>query len=97
MGFLANTVLTKLIYSFCSTTKRRETEFRDRLQATARTFGIAAAMRLKTERDLLAQYQRAPGLPSSNIGLETVLGLDETIEFEDILNGLSYLDYFSFF
>lgn len=61
---------------------------------TARTFGIAAAMRLKTERDLLAQYQRAPGLPSSNIGLETVLGLDETIEFEDILNGLPYLPCF---
>ena len=44
-------------------------------------------MRLKTEKETLSQVRRAPGLPSSMIALETVLGTDETIEFEDFLNG----------
>ena len=35
---------------------------------------------------MLSQQQRMPGLPSSNIGLETVLGLDETLDFGDFLN-----------
>ncbi|CAJ1455160.1 unnamed protein product [Effrenium voratum] len=38
------------------------------------------------ERELLSQFQRLPGLPSSLVGLETVLDMDETIEFEDIMN-----------
>lgn len=54
----------------------------------ARLYGVAAAMRLKTEKEVLAtQAARLPGLPSSRVGLETVLGTDETIEFEDVLNG----------
>lgn len=45
-------------------------------------------MRLKTEKEVLStQAARLPGLPSSRVGLETVLGTDETIEFEDVLNG----------
>ena len=45
-------------------------------------------MRLKTEKEVLAtQAARLPGLPSSRVGLETVLGTDETIDFEDVLNG----------
>lgn len=35
---------------------------------------------------LLEQAQHLPGLPSSMLGLETVLGRDETVEFEDYLD-----------
>ena len=44
-------------------------------------------MRLKTEKEILSRIQRPPGLPSSFVALETALGKDETIDFEDILNG----------
>lgn len=70
------------------TKQRKEREFRARLDGVARLYGVAAAMRLKTEKEVLsAQAARLPGLPSSRVGLETVLGTDETIEFEDVLNG----------
>lgn len=71
-------------------TQRKEREFRARLDSVARLYGVAAAMRLKTEKEVLAtQAARLPGLPSSHVGLETVLGTDETIDFEDVLNGES--------
>merc|ERR1712050_168756 len=49
-------------------------------------FGQHAPIRAKMERNILAQFQRLPGLQSSLVGLETVLDLDETIEFEDVFN-----------
>jgi len=67
--------------------QRAEREFASRLDTVARLYGVAAAMRLKTEKEILSRIQRPPGLPSSHVALETVLGKDETIEFEDILNG----------
>ena len=36
---------------------------------------------------LLPQVQRLPFLPSSNLSLDILRGNDETIGFEDILNG----------
>lgn len=42
--------------------------------------------------------QRLPGLPSSNLGLEILMGKDETIEFEDFLNGFClFIHSFIFF
>lgn len=35
---------------------------------------------------MIVQAQRLPGLPSSMLGLETVLGRDEMVEFEDYLD-----------
>mmetsp|Transcript_86746 Transcript_86746/g.176565 ORF Transcript_86746/g.176565 Transcript_86746/m.176565 type:complete len:149 (+) Transcript_86746:89-535(+) len=49
-------------------------------------FGQHAPIRAKMERNILAQFQRLPGLQSSLVGLETVLDMDETIEFEDVFN-----------
>ncbi len=66
--------------------QRKEREFNARLDTVARLYGVAAAMRMKTEVDILSQICRAPGLSSSFVGLETVLGTDETVEFEDVLN-----------
>jgi proteasome maturation protein len=49
-------------------------------------FGEQMAMKLSMERAILSQFQRLPGLPSEFTGLETVMGLDEELGFEDILN-----------
>mmetsp|Transcript_34956 Transcript_34956/g.52604 ORF Transcript_34956/g.52604 Transcript_34956/m.52604 type:complete len:149 (-) Transcript_34956:186-632(-) len=56
------------------------------MMAKAITFGQHAPFRTKMERNLLAQFQRLPGLESSLLGLHTVMDLDDTIEFEDIFN-----------
>jgi proteasome maturation protein len=52
-----------------------------------RLYGPAAAMRLKSERKAAEDVQRLPGLRSSFVALQTVLGEDDTISFEDVLNG----------
>jgi hypothetical protein len=39
------------------------------------------------EREILSQFHRLPVLESSYVGLETVLGIDEDIDYEDFLNG----------
>merc|ERR1719373_948667 len=56
------------------------------MMAKSVVFGQHAPIRAKMERNLLAQFQRLPGLQSSLVGLETVLDQDDTIEFEDIFN-----------
>ena len=48
-------------------------------------YGKHLPMQLRMESQILSQAQRLPGLPNSNLGLETILGRDETIEFEDYL------------
>jgi hypothetical protein len=53
------------------------------------SLGIAAAQRLAIDRASLAQFQRAPGLRSSFAGLDTFLGRDEALGFEDILGSAS--------
>merc|ERR1719188_399969 len=59
---------------------------REEMMAKSLVFGQHAPIRAKMERNLLAQFQRLPGLQSSLVGLETVMDMDETIEFEDIFN-----------
>jgi hypothetical protein len=39
------------------------------------------------EHAVLSQFQRHPALRSEFCGLETILGMDESISFEDYLNG----------
>ncbi len=74
---------------------RNEEDFK--LRMLALTYGIHAPLRHKMDRTMLAQSQRLPGLRSSLIGLQTVMGLDEKIEFEDYLGGTRlYVHMFSF-
>ncbi|CAJ1337603.1 unnamed protein product [Effrenium voratum] len=61
-------------------------EQHEEMMSKALVYGQHAPLRAKMERELLSQFQRLPGLPSSLVGLETVLDMDETIEFEDIMN-----------
>merc|ERR1719446_1622832 len=64
-------------------TKRSEQQ---EMMAKSIVFGQHAPIRAKMERELLSQFQRLPGLPSSMLGLETVMRMDTNIEFEDIFN-----------
>lgn len=48
------------------------------------------AMRLATERETFSRIRRLPGLESSHIALQTMMGTDETVDFPDFLNGNSY-------
>ena len=51
----------------------------------AQTYGSHLPMMIRMELDILSQAKRLPGIRSSNIGAETILGRDETIDFEDYL------------
>jgi len=54
--------------------------------ALKNTFGSQMVMRLEMEKEILGQFRRLPVLPSSFVGLETMLGTDEDIDFEDYLD-----------
>jgi len=49
-------------------------------------FGTHLPLRLQMEQQILTQFQRLPGLHSEFVGLETLLGTDEDIQFEDYLD-----------
>ncbi|CAM9430356.1 unnamed protein product [Ectocarpus sp. 12 AP-2014] len=61
-------------------------EFDFKMDLAGKVYGSAFVMRMKTEVATLSQAPHLPGLPSSMLGLETVLGRDETVEFEDYLD-----------
>jgi len=48
-------------------------------------YGTHLPMRVRIEMNILSQVQRLPGLPSHHVGLDTIMGRDETIDFEDYL------------
>jgi proteasome maturation protein len=58
-----------------------------KLDTVRRMHGSHLAMRLATERETMSRIRRLPGLQSSNIALQTLMGTDETVEFSDFLNG----------
>eukprot|EP01038_Epipyxis_sp_PR26KG_P010528 gene10528-14145_t len=58
----------------------------NKLDMVRKTYGSHLAMRLATEKELLGHSRRLPGLESSRIGLQTLLGEDESIDFNDFLN-----------
>merc|ERR1712216_274669 len=56
------------------------------MMTKALIYGQHAPLKAKMEREILSQFQRLPGLPSSLVGLETLMDMDDDIEFEDIFN-----------
>eukprot|EP00929_Paragymnodinium_shiwhaense_P024336 TRINITY_DN15005_c0_g1_i1.p1 TRINITY_DN15005_c0_g1~~TRINITY_DN15005_c0_g1_i1.p1 ORF type:complete len:139 (+),score=40.80 TRINITY_DN15005_c0_g1_i1:77-493(+) len=56
------------------------------MMTMALVHGAHAPIRHKMEREMLSQFQRLPGMTSSLAGLESVLGADENIEFENLFN-----------
>lgn len=55
-------------------------------QLMAITYGAAMPMRLMMQEEILSQFHRLPGLPSSFTGLNSLSGRDERIDFDDIFN-----------
>lgn len=48
--------------------------------------GLHAPMKLQMERVAVCKIQRLPCLQSSRVALDTLLGTDEYVGFEDVLN-----------
>jgi proteasome maturation protein len=49
--------------------------------------GLHAPLRLRTEMSLASKVGRLAPLESSNLMVEAITGLDETLDFQDILGG----------
>ncbi|KAJ8297458.1 hypothetical protein KUTeg_023989 [Tegillarca granosa] len=49
------------------------------------TIGVHAPLKLQMEKHVALKMQRLPGLPSSNLMMDTLTGRDDMIEFEDFL------------
>jgi proteasome maturation protein len=64
-----------------------EVEWALKLDTIRRTYGSHMAMRLATEKAILSRSRRLPGLESSQIALETMMGTAESIDYKDFLNG----------
>ncbi|KAJ3079757.1 hypothetical protein HK102_003531 [Quaeritorhiza haematococci] len=62
-----------------------DTQTRLKYSMYRQTHGIHLPIRLQMERALVSQVKRIPVLPSSNLGLDILMGRDDTIEFEDFL------------
>ena len=45
------------------------------------------SIRIPGKQSQVVITQRLPGLPSSNAGIDTITGMDEQVDLEDILNG----------
>ena len=58
-----------------------------KLDQVRRTHGSHMAMRLATEKETFGRGRRLPGLESSNIALQTLMGTADAVDFPDFLNG----------
>ena len=58
-------------------------------------WGLFAPLKLHMEFKAMQQVLHLPFLPSSNLSLDILRGNDETIGFEDILNGKCHSTPFS--
>jgi hypothetical protein len=61
-------------------------EWAAKLDFVRHVYGSHMAMRLATEKAVFSEPVHLPGIPSSRIALQTVLGTDTTIDFSDFLN-----------
>ena len=52
-----------------------------------KSYGMGLRLNLATEKAMMSEFKRLPGLKSSHVGLDVVTGVDEDIDFEDVLNG----------
>jgi len=64
-----------------------KSEWTMKLDMARRQYGSHMAMRLETERQNFGRAHHLPGLKSSSISRDTVMGTDASIDFTDYLNG----------
>ena len=60
-------------------------EFQAKVRNRSMLYGPASAIHLQMDRALMSCVQRMPCLPSEHVGLEIVMGKDETLDFVDFL------------
>ncbi|KXN68133.1 proteasome maturation factor UMP1 [Conidiobolus coronatus NRRL 28638] len=63
-----------------------KTQLQLKLNMRRQTAGLHSPFRTLMEVDALSRVKRPSNLPSSNFGLDILLGRDETLEVEDFLN-----------
>lgn len=56
-----------------------------RLQTLKDLYGVAAPAKLQIETQILGKFGRLPGLPSSQLGLESLTGALDEFEFESFV------------
>lgn len=66
----------------------KQSEWISKLMSVKKAYGSSLAMRLAAEKSIMSSNQRLPGLPSSTIALDTVIGDDLHLSFENYLNGI---------
>jgi len=71
----------------------RKNDHQFRRIALDNIFGTHMPMRLQMEQAILSEFQRLPSLHSDFTGLETMLGIDEDIGFEDFLSDPTSPEY----
>ena len=57
-----------------------------KLDQVRRVYGSSLAMRLATEKQIFDRSHRLGDLESSKIMRDTMIGMDDKIQFEDVLN-----------
>lgn len=53
--------------------------------------GMHAPIKMAMEQSLVTKARGVSMLPQSNLGLDILLGKDESIDFEDFLNGMEMI------
>ena len=48
-------------------------------------YGYHSAVRGRMEQAIVSRTQRHPGIPSSHIGLDLIMDLDDKVDFRDVL------------
>ncbi|XP_033113457.1 proteasome maturation protein-like [Anneissia japonica] len=56
------------------------------MQMLRNTQGLHAPLKLRLEQHMLKQIPKGPCIASTNVGLETLTGEDETIDVKDVFN-----------
>ena len=80
-----------ILFALAHPTQALTNEWEAKLFMTERVYGAHAAWEQRMDRAALAQTRRLPGVASAHIGLDHVLGLDDRIDFSDVL-GCEYVE-----
>jgi len=70
----------------CNLFQSFEQELHTRHKLVALALGSQVPLRMEIERRILGQFHKHPGFQTAQPGLDTLLGRDEEITFEDFLS-----------
>ena len=85
-GFNSLDYEARSCHPLANAAKRDEEEWIAKLDNVRRMYGSHMAMRLATERQTFNRNNRMPGLRTSSIHHDILMGTDTVIDFKDYLN-----------